>query len=65
MNNHPLINPETGKEEWISRAIAILAIVLGIDKNGIKYVLGHIFYLFTFNCKNTIILFTFLLYNYI
>lgn len=41
MKNHPLINPETGKEEWISRAIAVLGIVIGIDKNGIKYILAE------------------------
>ena len=41
MKNHPLINPETGKEEWISRAIAVLGIVIGIDKNGVKYVLAE------------------------
>lgn len=41
MKNHPLINPETGKEEWISRAIAVLGLVLGIDKNGVKYVLAE------------------------
>lgn len=41
MKNHPLINPETGKEEWISRAIAVLALVLGTDKNGVKYVLAE------------------------
>ena len=41
MKNHPLINPETGKEEWISRAIAVLGVVIGIDKNGVKYVLAE------------------------
>ena len=41
MKNHPLINPETGKEEWISRAIAVLGIVIGIDKNGVKYILAE------------------------
>lgn len=41
MNNHPLINPETGKEEWISRAIAVLGVVIGIDKNGVKYILAE------------------------
>lgn len=41
MKNHPLINPETGKEEWISRAIAVLALVLGTDKNGVKYILAE------------------------
>lgn len=41
MKNHPLINPETGKEEWISRAIAVLGVVIGIDKNGVKYILAE------------------------
>ena len=41
MNNHPLINPETGKEEWISRAMAVLVIVLGIDKNLELHVLAE------------------------
>lgn len=41
MKNHPLINPETGKEEWISRAIAVLGVVIGMDKNGINYVLAE------------------------
>ena len=37
MRNHPLKNPETGETEWISRAIAVLGVVIGIDKNGVKY----------------------------
>ena len=41
MKNHPLINPKTGKEEWISRAMAVLAIVLGKDKDGNTYVLAQ------------------------
>lgn len=41
MKNHPLINPETGKEEWISRAIAVLGVVIGMDKNGINYILAE------------------------
>lgn len=41
MNNHCLINPATGKEEWISRSIAVLAIVIGIDKYGNFYVLAN------------------------
>ena len=41
MKNHPLINPETGKEEWISRAMAVLAIVLGKDKDENTYVLAQ------------------------
>lgn len=41
MKNHPLKNPETGETEWISRAIAVLGVVIGIDKNGVKYVLAE------------------------
>lgn len=39
MKNHPLINPITNKEEWISRAIASFAIVLGTHDSN-KYVLA-------------------------
>lgn len=41
MKNHPLKNPETGETEWISRAIAVLGVVIGIDKNGVKYILAE------------------------
>ena len=41
MRNHPLKNPETGETEWISRAIAVLGVVIGIDKNGVKYILAE------------------------
>lgn len=41
MRNHPLKNPETGETEWISRAIAVLGIVIGIDKNGVKHILAE------------------------
>ena len=39
MNNHPLINPKTGKEEWISRSIAVLVFVFAKDKYGKTYIL--------------------------
>lgn len=41
MRNHPLKNPETGETEWISRAIAVLGVVIGIDKNGVKHILAE------------------------
>ena len=41
MKNHPLINPETGKEEWISRAMAVLVTVFAQDQNGEIYVLAN------------------------
>ena len=42
MKNHPLINPETGKEEWISRAIAVVICVIARDQYGTnKYVLAQ------------------------
>jgi 8-oxo-dGTP pyrophosphatase MutT (NUDIX family) len=41
MKNHPLKNPETGQIEWISRAVAVLAAVLGTDKNGVRYILAE------------------------
>lgn len=39
MNNHPLINPETGKEEWISRAIAVVVFLFAEDSYGDTYIL--------------------------
>ena len=39
MKNHPLINPETGKEEWISRAIAVVVFYVAQDKDGEQYIL--------------------------
>lgn len=41
MRNHPLKNLETGETEWISRAIAVLGVVIGIDKNGVKHILAE------------------------
>lgn len=41
MKNHPLINPETNKEEWISRAMAVLAVVTSFDKNGKTCILAQ------------------------
>ena len=41
MRNHPLKNPETGETEWISRAIAVLGVVIGVDKNGVKHILAE------------------------
>lgn len=40
MKNHPLINPETGKEEWISRAIAVVIFVFAKDTRGNEYILA-------------------------
>ena len=41
MKNHPLINPETGKEEWISRAVAVLVGIVGKTKEGIPCILAQ------------------------
>ena len=41
MNNHPLINPETGEVEWVARNIAALVMVTGYDKKGESYVLAN------------------------
>ena len=42
MKNHPLINPATGQEEWISRAIAVLVFVVARDKNQKLYLLAQV-----------------------
>ena len=41
MQNHPLVNPETGEVEWIARNIAALVMVLGYDKDLNRYVLAN------------------------
>ena len=41
MNNHPLINPETGKEEWVARNITVLVKIEGYDKNLDRYILAN------------------------
>lgn len=41
MNNHPLVNPETGKIEWIARNIAALVMIIGYDKNNNSYILAN------------------------
>lgn len=41
MNNHPLINPETGKEEWVSRAMAVLVGIVGETKAGTPCILAQ------------------------
>ena len=42
MNNHPLVNPETGEIEWVARNIAALVLVIGYDKNNEQYVLANV-----------------------
>lgn len=42
MQNHPLVNPETGEVEWIARNIAALVMVLGYNKQGILHVLANV-----------------------
>ena len=39
MNNHPLINPETGEVEWIARNIAALVMIIGVNKEGKSHIL--------------------------
>ena len=41
MNNHPLVNPETGEVEWVARNIAALVMVIGSDKNHKSYILAN------------------------
>ena len=41
MNNHPLINPETGETEWVARNIAALVMVIGYNKKGKPHVLAN------------------------
>ena len=41
MQNHPLVNPATGKVEWVARNIAVLVMVIGMDKNHRSYVLAN------------------------
>lgn len=42
MQNHPLVNPETGEVEWIARNIAALVMVLGYNKHGEPHVLANV-----------------------
>ena len=42
MQNHPLVNPETGEVEWIARNIAALVMVLGYNKQGKLHVLANV-----------------------
>lgn len=41
MQNHPLVNPETGEVEWVARNIAALVMVIGYDKNNNSYILAN------------------------
>ena len=41
MNNHPLINPETGETEWIARNMATLVIIFAINKDNQIHVLAN------------------------
>lgn len=42
MNNHPLINPETGEEEWVARNIAALVMVVGYNKQDKPHILANV-----------------------
>ena len=41
MQNHPLINPETGEVEWVARNIAALVMVIGYDRNYKIHILAN------------------------
>ena len=41
MNNHPLINPETGETEWVARNMATLVIIFAINKDNQIHVLAN------------------------
>lgn len=41
MQNHPLVNPETGEVEWVARNIAALVMVLGYNKQDELHVLAN------------------------
>ena len=41
MNNHPLINPETGETEWVARNMATLVIIFAINKDNQVHVLAN------------------------
>ena len=42
MQNHPVVNPETGEVEWVARNIAALVMVLGYNKQGKPHVLANV-----------------------
>lgn len=42
MQNHPLVNPETGEIEWVARNIAALVMVIGCDENNHTHILANI-----------------------
>ena len=41
MNNHPLVNPETGEIEWVARNITVLVIIIGYDEKYHRYILAN------------------------
>lgn len=41
MKNFPIIDKETGREYWISRSVAVLGIIKGVDIYGVKYILAE------------------------
>lgn len=40
MKNYPVINPETGKEDWVSRSCAVVGFIYKVDEKGDFYLLA-------------------------